>query len=120
MKIEIEKPPLGIMPRNIWLEKRLIDINEAIERYKIAKANIPNKWITEAQELEKEIQELKTQEQFARKISRESIFSFGDSYFFVSELLKNMSFEEMEKVYEVGGIYALKCLAEYFERNGVK
>lgn len=64
--------------------------------------------------------QIEKQMEFARKISRESILSFEASKFLVSELLRNTSFEEMEKVYEVGGIYALAHLEKYFQTNGVK
>ena len=64
--------------------------------------------------------QIEKQMEFARKISRESILSFEASKFLVSELLRNTSFEEMEKVYEVGGIYALAHLEKilhWFEES---
>lgn len=47
----IEKPPLGIMPRYIWDESRLTQLEQAIER-RIVKVNtIPIEWIEERNEL---------------------------------------------------------------------
>lgn len=46
-----EKPPLGIMPRYIWGESRLIQLEKAIER-RLSKVNtIPIEWIEERNEL---------------------------------------------------------------------
>jgi hypothetical protein len=47
----IEKPPLGIMPRKFWEEKRAWDIMEAINRYLQANTPIPSEWIEEYNEL---------------------------------------------------------------------
>lgn len=45
------KPPLGIMPRYIWDESRLTQLEQAIER-RIGKVNtIPIEWIEERNEL---------------------------------------------------------------------
>lgn len=45
-------PPLGIMPRNIWEEKRRQDIVDAMKRYADANAHIPADWINELYDLE--------------------------------------------------------------------
>ena len=52
-----KKPPLGLIPRNIWLSKRLFDIKEAIKRYLDADYPIPDKWIEEYNELVELIEE---------------------------------------------------------------
>ena len=49
------KPPLGLMPVQIWTEHRLQDINEAIERYMDANEEIPQEWINEKQTLQSEL-----------------------------------------------------------------
>jgi hypothetical protein len=54
MQIEI-KPPLGIVPRNIAITQRMIDIQEAIYRYLDADYIIPQEWIREYFELTKEL-----------------------------------------------------------------
>jgi len=51
LKENNQKPPLGIMPRYIWDESRLIQLEQAIER-RIWKVNtIPIEWIEERNEL---------------------------------------------------------------------
>jgi len=42
-----KKPPLGIMPRSAWREKRIDDIQAAIRRYLDAGLPIPIMWIAE-------------------------------------------------------------------------
>lgn len=42
-----EKPPLGLMPRRIWDEKRRMDITEAMLRYSEVGKKIPDEWIEE-------------------------------------------------------------------------
>lgn len=46
-----KKPPLGLIPRDIWLSERLFDIKEAIKRYLDEDYPIPDKWIEEYNEL---------------------------------------------------------------------
>jgi len=46
-----EKPPLGIIPKDIHNHNRLNDINEAINRYLEAKKDIPAEWLIEKREL---------------------------------------------------------------------
>lgn len=46
-----EKPPLGLVPKSIWMRLRLKDIQEAVTRYKKAKKEIPKEWLEEAGEL---------------------------------------------------------------------
>lgn len=51
VKQKIIKPPIGIKPRYIHDEQRLIDIQRAIERYLYACMPIPTVWIYEYNEL---------------------------------------------------------------------
>lgn len=55
----VQPPPLGIKPRNLWLEDRLNDINAAIARYIEADSIIPFEWIEERNELLRTIHKLK-------------------------------------------------------------
>lgn len=41
------KPPIGLVPRNVWKDQRKRDIIEAIRRYNDAGIRIPNHWINE-------------------------------------------------------------------------
>jgi len=41
------KPPLGIIPNDIWVDKRRDDINKAISRYKEANIDVPAAWTAE-------------------------------------------------------------------------
>lgn len=50
--VDNKKPPLGIMPRTIWEEKRKKDIVEAMNRYVNEGAHIPHDWIDELYDLE--------------------------------------------------------------------
>jgi len=58
MKLKPVKPPIGIMPRELWLssrdEIRLKDIKETIVRYVNADKPIPDEWIEEYKYLIKE------------------------------------------------------------------
>jgi len=47
------KPPIGLMPRWLWIEKRIEDIDSAIERYKDCFKKIPQEWIDERYDLKK-------------------------------------------------------------------
>lgn len=46
-----KKPPLGLMPRKLWDEKRADEIRAAIERYNEAGAVIPAEWVEEYNEI---------------------------------------------------------------------
>lgn len=46
-----EGPPLGIMPKWVWLEKRKKELREAIERYMISLYPVPEEWVDEYNEL---------------------------------------------------------------------
>lgn len=45
------KPPLGIMPKNIWKLKRIKEISDAIKRYLMVRKIIPKEWMEEYNEL---------------------------------------------------------------------
>jgi hypothetical protein len=55
----VVKPPLGLMPRYIWLEKRRVDIEGAISRYKDVEKKVPLSWFTELEEIKVTIRENK-------------------------------------------------------------
>lgn len=42
-----EKPPIGIMPKYIWVEKRVDELKKSILRYKAAELEIEPAWIRE-------------------------------------------------------------------------
>jgi hypothetical protein len=46
-------PPVGLMPRFIWEERRMTAISEAMARYIAAYKAIPQEWIDEYNELAK-------------------------------------------------------------------
>lgn len=49
------KPPLGIVPKFIWKEQRLMKLREAIDRYLDANQRVPIEWIEEYNELLEDI-----------------------------------------------------------------
>jgi len=49
------KPPLGLVPRDIWLTQRLIEVIEAIDRYQKANQKVPAAWSDEYRALHKEV-----------------------------------------------------------------
>ena len=49
----VEKPPLGIIPRKLCVEKRLNEIVEAITRYHAGNYLIPTEWFEEAAEIKR-------------------------------------------------------------------
>lgn len=48
---DVEKPPLGLVPRGLWVDHRIGAIQAAIARYTVAKQPIPLEWIHEYNEL---------------------------------------------------------------------
>lgn len=46
-----EKPPLGVMPKDIWDRKRQKDLAEAMRRFLEANKYIPEEWLNEYNEL---------------------------------------------------------------------
>ncbi len=47
------KPPIGVMPRHLWNERRVNDITQAIHRRVVAEQKIPTEWVEEYNELVK-------------------------------------------------------------------
>ena len=47
----VNKPPLGIKPRFIWEEERIIEIKSAVFRYTEADRKVPVEWIEEYNDL---------------------------------------------------------------------
>lgn len=45
------KPPIGLMPRQIWEEKRLDEVASAIARYRNVNRSVPREWVEEYNEL---------------------------------------------------------------------
>lgn len=56
------KPPLGIEPKEIWEEKRCIDLKEAIDRRVNTEFEIPKEWVDEYYELAVKINKRKRAE----------------------------------------------------------
>jgi hypothetical protein len=52
----MERPPLGVTPRWAWLEERMVELFQAIMRYRKAGLPVNPDWI-------REFQEIKTQQQ---------------------------------------------------------
>lgn len=52
---KLERPPLGLMPKNIWIEKRIEDIAQAIRRYIESSFHVPQEWIDEKEKLRKQL-----------------------------------------------------------------
>ena len=55
----VVKPPVGLMPRSIWVGKRIKDIQAAIARYAKADLTVPDEWFLELSELIKLSKRLK-------------------------------------------------------------
>lgn len=49
---ECQKPPLGLMPRSVWLENRRDDIYDAIARYRAAGKDVSRDWLNELLDLD--------------------------------------------------------------------
>jgi len=45
------KPPLGVVPRKIWLRTRMVNLQQAIIRYAQAQQPIPVEWVAEYNDL---------------------------------------------------------------------
>lgn len=61
---ELKRPPLGIMPRFIWLEHRLQDLHEAMKRYVEADKRIPSEWMAEVRFINEELRDRKPGDKF--------------------------------------------------------
>lgn len=53
------KPPLGVMPRDIWDRKRQEELAEAMARYLEAGMKIPTEWLEEYNEISDRWEEVK-------------------------------------------------------------
>ena len=51
ISFEIKKPPLGVMPKEIWIEKRKLDLSRAINEYVAARIPFKHEWIDELKDL---------------------------------------------------------------------
>lgn len=52
---DLKKPPLGLMPRKIFLRDRMLQIVGAIERYRESDLNIPWEWLDELCEISRDL-----------------------------------------------------------------
>jgi hypothetical protein len=59
LKIVSEKPPIGLIPRFIFEEERLEEIEDAMDRYRAAGKKIPEEWIRERTEIRNSLHERK-------------------------------------------------------------
>jgi hypothetical protein len=50
------KPPIGLMPRKLWLERRLADVFAAIDRYMAAGVRVQPEWCDERDQLTLELE----------------------------------------------------------------
>lgn len=50
VKTSIEKAPIGIEPKNIWISQRVKDLREAIIRYLDEYNQVPTEWLNEYNE----------------------------------------------------------------------
>ena len=57
--MNIEKPPIGLIPEQIWKERRLSDINEVLQIYIKTNRPIPEYWISERNQILSELQSKK-------------------------------------------------------------
>lgn len=53
--IHVQRPPIGVMPKKVWLAKRRKELKEAIIRYMDAEKKIPKRWIKELNKYGKKI-----------------------------------------------------------------
>ena len=51
MKPNEEKPPLGLIPKDVWIHQRALEIISAMERYVRANKPIPSAWLDELRDL---------------------------------------------------------------------
>jgi hypothetical protein len=72
-----EKPPLGLMPRNIHESQRIGEILEAMQRYNEAGKPIPAAWVEELRDLNQRQHEIKVQGSVQTIIDEIQNISFG-------------------------------------------
>lgn len=54
----LEKPPIGIIPKKIWIEQRINEIRRAVNEYINAGMRVNVEWIEEYNQLLKELKEV--------------------------------------------------------------
>ena len=54
-----KKPPLGIEPEVVWVERRVAELGEAINRYINAGIEVPAYWVEEYNRHKKNLKEIK-------------------------------------------------------------
>lgn len=47
----MDKPPLGVLPKFLWDEQRMVDLTEAINRFMDANEPVPSEWVQELAEI---------------------------------------------------------------------
>jgi len=52
----IKPEPVGLIKHTLWMQTRLVDIKQAIERYTEAGRDIPEVWVEESEMLKIEIE----------------------------------------------------------------
>jgi len=55
MSEHITAAPVGLIKHTLWMQTRLVDIKQAIERYEKAGRDIPEVWVEESEMLKIEI-----------------------------------------------------------------
>ena len=50
----VEKPPLGIVPKYVWSQKRMEEILEGTKRFMSAGKEVPDEWLKEYHQLSEE------------------------------------------------------------------
>lgn len=70
------KPPLGVIPRWLWLERRYNDIHAAILRYEAAGFDIPANWREERRGLATDLQRERERER-ERENTRSAEFRYN-------------------------------------------
>ncbi len=51
VEIKVDRPPLGVKPRDLHVKSRCHDLLQAMERYIIAGKPIPREWLLELSDL---------------------------------------------------------------------
>lgn len=57
----VKRPPIGLIPKYIWISQRIMNINNAINRYNEVQKEVPIEWYLEKAELLMEHYELTNQ-----------------------------------------------------------
>lgn len=47
VNISVDRPPIGIIPRYLWIEQRKSELISAINRYMKAGVKVPVEWLEE-------------------------------------------------------------------------